>query len=625
MFLAIELVQGVSLSRLIKEAQHEPGGLRRADGRLHLLADLRAASPPRTPSTAPDGSPLGLVHRDLTPGNVLVSFDGVVKIIDFGIAKAEERITHTRTGQLKGKPSYMAPEQQRGGQVDARADLFSFGVRHVRDARRPPALDGEGRVRRDDGDRQRPAPRPRRAAQRAEPRVRRHRPQVPREEARGALRRAPPRSRRGSTPGSPPRASRADDQQSLAHFVAAQLAAPGQVVAGGAARRAREEEGAHLQGARGEDRRGAREAGQGRASAPPPAPGRAARRGRTAPLHAWHGPGRPRRRAIGPAPPSVRVAALPARARPRCGLRALAGAAASARIAAAPAPSSWPSRRFAQSAARARPPRSPSARAEPVAAPRASALGPGLRAPRPAPMRTAAPVRHGARRRRRASHAPMPPGACPADASTGDRRPQAAQALAAAGRSRSPATDASAPHVAPALVPGPARRPRPLARARAAPGSSRRARPSPRGAPAAGCVLLSSSCCVLGGAGARRVLLRRRPSIGGRTTSARRRDPMIDPLLGLGAFALALLTLPRRAPRSIPGPSAGVPERHAPRRRHALRRGAAPLRRPAPRRDATRTASPTSRASPPRRARRPTSASAWTSTRRRTSAGRSPT
>ena len=127
MFLAIELVQGVSLSRLIKEAeQNQEAFAERTVAFLcsQLCAGLTAAHT----LVAPDGSPMGLVHRDLTPANVLISFDGVVKIIDFGIAKAEERITHTRTGQLKGKPSYMAPEQQRGGSVDARADLFSFGV-----------------------------------------------------------------------------------------------------------------------------------------------------------------------------------------------------------------------------------------------------------------------------------------------------------------------------------------------------------------------------------------------------------------------------------------------------------------------------------------------------------------
>jgi serine/threonine-protein kinase len=126
-YLAIELVQGVSLSRLLKEAQtNQEAFAERTVAYIcsQILGGLTAAHS----LSAPDGSPLGIVHRDLTPANVLVSFDGAVKIIDFGIAKAEERITHTRTGQLKGKPSYMAPEQQRGASVDHRADLFSFGV-----------------------------------------------------------------------------------------------------------------------------------------------------------------------------------------------------------------------------------------------------------------------------------------------------------------------------------------------------------------------------------------------------------------------------------------------------------------------------------------------------------------
>src|SRR5271154_462327 len=127
MFLAIELVQGVSLSRLIKEAQQNQEAF--AERTVAFICSQMCAGlvAGHTLGT-PEGTPPGIVHRDLTPANVLISFDGVVKIIDFGIAQAEERIARARTGQLKGKPAYMAPEQQRGGAVDARADLFAFGV-----------------------------------------------------------------------------------------------------------------------------------------------------------------------------------------------------------------------------------------------------------------------------------------------------------------------------------------------------------------------------------------------------------------------------------------------------------------------------------------------------------------
>jgi len=75
-----------------------------------------------------DGQPLKLVHRDISPQNILVSFEGEVKVVDFGIAKAEQRATETQAGVLKGKFAYMAPEQVRGIEVDHRADIFSLGI-----------------------------------------------------------------------------------------------------------------------------------------------------------------------------------------------------------------------------------------------------------------------------------------------------------------------------------------------------------------------------------------------------------------------------------------------------------------------------------------------------------------
>jgi serine/threonine-protein kinase len=74
------------------------------------------------------GNPLNIVHRDVTPENIFVSFDGTVKILDFGIAKAANRTDQTRAGEIKGKLSYMSPEQCMGRPLDRRSDLFSLGV-----------------------------------------------------------------------------------------------------------------------------------------------------------------------------------------------------------------------------------------------------------------------------------------------------------------------------------------------------------------------------------------------------------------------------------------------------------------------------------------------------------------
>lgn len=126
-YLAVELLEGVSLARLTKTV-FDTGEI--FGERMvvflgsQICRGLEAAHELRTPA----GDLLGLVHRDLTPGNVLIGFEGRVKIADFGLAKAKQRITRTVTGLLKGRPQYMAPEQARGESVDSRADLFSLGV-----------------------------------------------------------------------------------------------------------------------------------------------------------------------------------------------------------------------------------------------------------------------------------------------------------------------------------------------------------------------------------------------------------------------------------------------------------------------------------------------------------------
>jgi serine/threonine-protein kinase len=85
---------------------------------LHAAHELRDAR----------GSRLGLVHRDVSPHNIFLTYDGAVKVVDFGIAKAAGRLASTRAGTLKGKLAYMSPEQVRGEVVDRRTDVFALGI-----------------------------------------------------------------------------------------------------------------------------------------------------------------------------------------------------------------------------------------------------------------------------------------------------------------------------------------------------------------------------------------------------------------------------------------------------------------------------------------------------------------
>ena len=95
---------------------------------LRIIADALAGLGAAHELRDDNGRPLHLVHRDVSPHNVLVGCDGVARLTDFGVAKAEDRLTHTRDGQIKGKLAYMAPEQAANGVTDPRSDLFSMGV-----------------------------------------------------------------------------------------------------------------------------------------------------------------------------------------------------------------------------------------------------------------------------------------------------------------------------------------------------------------------------------------------------------------------------------------------------------------------------------------------------------------
>ena len=127
LYLVMEWVSGEALSIVMKYAAIR-GGIplpiavhvaTQACRGLHAAHELRDEH----------GVLVGLVHRDVSPQNVLVTYDGVVKIVDFGVAKATARLdTQTEAGQLKGKIAYMSPEQLRGEKIDRRTDVFAMGI-----------------------------------------------------------------------------------------------------------------------------------------------------------------------------------------------------------------------------------------------------------------------------------------------------------------------------------------------------------------------------------------------------------------------------------------------------------------------------------------------------------------
>jgi len=127
LFLVMDYIQGESLGRLIRasSAKKQPLPLEIVSSIIcGVLHGLHAAHE----ATNEHGEPLTIVHRDVSPQNVLVGADGVPRVLDFGVAKAAGRMQTTREGQLKGKIAYMSPEQLRAGTVDRRTDVYAAGV-----------------------------------------------------------------------------------------------------------------------------------------------------------------------------------------------------------------------------------------------------------------------------------------------------------------------------------------------------------------------------------------------------------------------------------------------------------------------------------------------------------------
>jgi serine/threonine-protein kinase len=123
-FIAMEYLDGQPLNRIRARA----GAAFTTAMQVRVLSDVLAGLQHAHDLCDFDGTPLGVVHRDATPQNVFVTYDGLIKVVDFGIAKAVDSSSETRTGVVKGKVTYMAPEQARGDKVDRRADVFAVGV-----------------------------------------------------------------------------------------------------------------------------------------------------------------------------------------------------------------------------------------------------------------------------------------------------------------------------------------------------------------------------------------------------------------------------------------------------------------------------------------------------------------
>ena len=127
-FMALEHIEGRDLAQIVERKVQRTGAPLEVGTVLHVAHEVLQGLGYAHGRTDERGRALAIVHRDVSPGNVVVSLSGDVKLIDFGIVKAHARLSRTNLGNVKGNPAFMSPEQARGGAVDARSDLFSVGL-----------------------------------------------------------------------------------------------------------------------------------------------------------------------------------------------------------------------------------------------------------------------------------------------------------------------------------------------------------------------------------------------------------------------------------------------------------------------------------------------------------------